>query len=126
MPPDDGLDNLGVREDFPDGAVQTGQFAETVNLASLWELPLIFVCENNGMAEFTTRAEHTRVESVCDVVQRCRLLAVAYAEPADARIALAAAGQNIARQRVPKKHIGSALPIENAYAHLDLQWRAVR
>ncbi len=53
---------------FGDGAVQTGHFAETVNLASLWELPLIFVCENNGMAEFTTRAEHTRVDSVCDVV----------------------------------------------------------
>ncbi|HET8978425.1 MAG TPA: thiamine pyrophosphate-dependent dehydrogenase E1 component subunit alpha [Solirubrobacteraceae bacterium] len=53
---------------FGDGAVQTGYFAETVNLASLWQLPLILVCENNGMAEFTTRAEHTRVESVCDVV----------------------------------------------------------
>jgi pyruvate dehydrogenase E1 component alpha subunit len=53
---------------FGDGAVQAGHFAETVNLASLWALPLIFVCENNGMAEFTTRAEHTRVESVCDVV----------------------------------------------------------
>jgi pyruvate dehydrogenase E1 component alpha subunit len=53
---------------FGDGAVQAGNFAETVNLASLWALPLIFVCENNGMAEFTTRAEHTRVESVCDVV----------------------------------------------------------
>jgi acetoin:2,6-dichlorophenolindophenol oxidoreductase subunit alpha len=53
---------------FGDGAVQAGHFAETVNLASLWELPLILVCENNGMAEFTTRAEHTRVDSVCDVV----------------------------------------------------------
>ncbi len=53
---------------FGDGAVQTGNFAETVNLASLWELPLILVCENNGMAEFTTRAEHSKVESVCDVV----------------------------------------------------------
>ena len=53
---------------FGDGAVQAGHFAETVNLASLWELPLILVCENNGMAEFTTRAEHTTVESVCDVV----------------------------------------------------------
>jgi pyruvate dehydrogenase E1 component alpha subunit len=53
---------------FGDGAVQAGNFAETVNLASLWELPLILVCENNGMAEFTTRAEHTTVESVCDVV----------------------------------------------------------
>ena len=54
---------------FGDGAVQAGHFAETVNLASLWELPLIFVCENNGMAEFTTRARSTpRWTSVCDVV----------------------------------------------------------
>jgi pyruvate dehydrogenase E1 component alpha subunit len=53
---------------FGDGAVQAGYFAETVNLAALWELPLILVCENNGMAEFTTRAEHTTIESVCDVV----------------------------------------------------------
>ncbi len=53
---------------FGDGAVQAGHFHETVNLAALWELPLIFVCENNGMAEFTPRSAHTRVETVCDVV----------------------------------------------------------
>jgi pyruvate dehydrogenase E1 component alpha subunit len=40
---------------FGDGAVQAGHFNETVNLAALWELPLIFVCENNGFAEFTPR-----------------------------------------------------------------------
>jgi acetoin:2,6-dichlorophenolindophenol oxidoreductase subunit alpha len=53
---------------FGDGAVQAGHFHETVNLAALWELPLIFVCENNGFAEFTSRAEHSRVERVSDVV----------------------------------------------------------
>jgi TPP-dependent pyruvate/acetoin dehydrogenase alpha subunit len=53
---------------FGDGAVQAGHFHETVNLAALWELPLIFVCENNGMAEFTPRSAHTKVASVCDVV----------------------------------------------------------
>ncbi len=53
---------------FGDGAVQAGHFNETVNLAALWELPLIFVCENNGMAEFTPRSAHTKVASVCDVV----------------------------------------------------------
>jgi TPP-dependent pyruvate/acetoin dehydrogenase alpha subunit len=53
---------------FGDGAVQAGHFHETVNLAALWELPLIFVCENNGVAEFTTRAEHTRVASVAELV----------------------------------------------------------
>jgi acetoin:2,6-dichlorophenolindophenol oxidoreductase subunit alpha len=53
---------------FGDGAVQTGHFAETVNLASLWALPLVLVCENNGFAEFTPRSAHTNVERVADVV----------------------------------------------------------
>jgi TPP-dependent pyruvate/acetoin dehydrogenase alpha subunit len=53
---------------FGDGAVQAGHFNETVNLASLWALPLIMVCENNGFAEFTPRSAHTNVERVSDVV----------------------------------------------------------
>jgi len=53
---------------FGDGAVQGGIFVETVNLATLWRLPLILVCENNGFAEFTPRSAHTTVERVSDVV----------------------------------------------------------
>jgi acetoin:2,6-dichlorophenolindophenol oxidoreductase subunit alpha len=53
---------------FGDGAVQAGHFSESVNLATLWELPLILVCENNGFAEFTPRSAHTKVERVSDVV----------------------------------------------------------
>lgn len=53
---------------FGDGAVQAGHFHETVNLAALWQAPLIFVCENNGFAEFTPRSAHTVIERVSDVV----------------------------------------------------------
>ena len=53
---------------FGDGAVQAGHFNETINLAALWQLPVIFVCENNGFAEFTSREEHSTVERVSDVV----------------------------------------------------------
>src|SRR5687767_10764868 len=53
---------------FGDGAVQAGHFNESVNLATLWELPLVLVCENNGFAEFTPRSAHTKVERVSDVV----------------------------------------------------------
>jgi pyruvate dehydrogenase E1 component alpha subunit len=45
---------------FGDGAVQGGIFVESVNLATLWQLPVILVCENNGFAEFTPRSAHTR------------------------------------------------------------------
>src|SRR5437764_8787014 len=53
---------------FGDGAVQAGHFHETINLAALWGLPVIFVCENNGFAEFTPRSAHTVIERVSDVV----------------------------------------------------------
>jgi TPP-dependent pyruvate/acetoin dehydrogenase alpha subunit len=53
---------------FGDGAVQGGIFVESVNLATLWGLPAILVCENNGFAEFTPRSAHTTVERVSDVV----------------------------------------------------------
>lgn len=33
---------------FGDGACQEGELHETMNLASIWKLPLLFVCENNG------------------------------------------------------------------------------
>jgi acetoin:2,6-dichlorophenolindophenol oxidoreductase subunit alpha len=53
---------------FGDGAVQGGIFMESVNLATLWGLPAILVCENNGFAEFTPRSAHTNVKRVADVV----------------------------------------------------------
>jgi acetoin:2,6-dichlorophenolindophenol oxidoreductase subunit alpha len=53
---------------FGDGAVQAGHFNETINLATLWRLPLVLVCENNGFAEFTPRSAHTTIERVSDVV----------------------------------------------------------
>ena len=53
---------------FGDGAAQAGHFTEAVNLARLWEVPVVLVCENNGFAEFTPRSAHTTIERVSDAV----------------------------------------------------------
>ncbi|MEV6924379.1 thiamine pyrophosphate-dependent dehydrogenase E1 component subunit alpha [Dactylosporangium sp. NPDC051485] len=42
---------------FGDGAVSQGVVLETFNLAALWRLPVVFVCENNGFATTTRFAE---------------------------------------------------------------------
>lgn len=46
---------------FGDGAGQAGPFHESLNIASLWHLPVIFICENNGYAEFTPLSAHTKI-----------------------------------------------------------------
>ena len=41
---------------FGDGVLEEGAFYETINMASLWKLPIIFLCENNGVARDLRKA----------------------------------------------------------------------
>jgi len=43
---------------FGDGAVAEGEFHESLNLAALWKLPVVFLCENNLYAMGTALARH--------------------------------------------------------------------
>lgn len=51
---------------FGDGASNIGAFHESLNLASLWQLPVIFVCQNNKWAEYTPLAGGTTVANIAD------------------------------------------------------------
>lgn len=46
---------------FGDGAVATGAFHEAVNLAAVWNLPVVFLCEDNGVAEFSASSTQHRM-----------------------------------------------------------------
>lgn len=58
-----GTDNVVVCF-FGDGAANNGSFHESLNLASLWKLPVIFVCENNRYATSVSVKRSTSVESI--------------------------------------------------------------
>jgi acetoin:2,6-dichlorophenolindophenol oxidoreductase subunit alpha len=49
---------------FGDGASNQGAFHESLNLAALWRLPVIFVCENNLYGEFTPQERHQTIRDV--------------------------------------------------------------
>ncbi len=59
---------------FGDGANNEGAFHEALNMASVWKLPVVFVCENNRYGMSTSTARSTAVPDVAD-------RAVAYAMP---------------------------------------------
>ncbi|UCP00804.1 pyruvate dehydrogenase (acetyl-transferring) E1 component subunit alpha [Metapseudomonas lalkuanensis] len=50
---------------FGEGAMAEGAFAETLNLASLWELPVLFCCENNLYAMGTALARSQSQQDLC-------------------------------------------------------------
>jgi len=49
---------------FGDGAANCGPFHESLNLASVWKLPVIFLCENNGYAGCTAQAQTTAIKDI--------------------------------------------------------------
>lgn len=51
---------------FGDGASNIGAFHESLNLASVWKLPVVFVCQNNQYAEHTSYAKGTAIERIAD------------------------------------------------------------
>jgi len=82
---------------FGDGAVNQGVLHETMNMAGIWNLPVLFVCENNGYAVSFSHEEAT----AGSLVERAAAygMAAERVDGMDAEAVLAAAGEAVARAR---------------------------
>ena len=58
-----GIDSVGVAV-FGDGASNIGAFHEGLNLASIWKLPVIFICDNNVYGEYSRINTTTPIEDL--------------------------------------------------------------
>jgi len=102
---------------FGDGASNIGAFHESANLAAVLNLPVVFVCENNGYAEFTPQSRHMLLTDVAD-------RAAAYGMPGeivdgmDAVAVYLAAKRLVERARAGK---GPAMLEAKTYRYYDHQ-----
>jgi TPP-dependent pyruvate/acetoin dehydrogenase alpha subunit len=83
---------------FGDGATSTGAFHEALTLASIWKLPVVFVCQNNQYAEYTALAEYTRSRSFAKKADGYEMPGIRV-DGNDPVAVHAAAGEAIARAR---------------------------
>jgi TPP-dependent pyruvate/acetoin dehydrogenase alpha subunit len=83
---------------FGDGAANQGVLHESLNLAAIWKLPVVYVCENNGFAESTPSAYAT---SVPDIASRAAAYGIpgVIADGADVLEVYSAAKVAVARAR---------------------------
>ncbi len=83
---------------FGDGGVNQGVLFETLNLAVLWKLPMLFVCENNGYAVTVPVALATGVPSIAERAAAFGL-AASTVDGMDCRAVNTAAGEAVERAR---------------------------
>jgi pyruvate dehydrogenase E1 component alpha subunit len=90
---------------FGDGASNQGTFHESLNLASIWKLPVIFIAENNQYAQTTPQKYHMNVKSISE-------RATAYGIPGvlvDGNDVMAV--YETAREAVRKARVGAGLTL---------------
>jgi acetoin:2,6-dichlorophenolindophenol oxidoreductase subunit alpha len=83
---------------FGDGACQEGEFHETLNLASIWKLPLLFVCENNHYG-VNTSAEYALGAKDITRMPEAYHIANKSIDGNDVELVYRAAGEAVARLR---------------------------
>lgn len=83
---------------FGDGASNIGAFHEALNMAAVWKLPVVFVCQNNGYGEHTRYELSTSARQISDRAASYQMPGLTV-DGNDPLAVYAAAGEAIARAR---------------------------
>ncbi|WP_209425046.1 thiamine pyrophosphate-dependent dehydrogenase E1 component subunit alpha [Pararhodobacter sp. SW119] len=119
---------------FGDGAACQGRFHESVNLAGVWDLPILYVCENNQWQAFVHRKETMRIDKIASRAAAYGIegatvdgndVAAVHAAAREARARIEATGAPFLLEVVTYRLRGHFEPDDQAYvdpAELDT-WR---
>jgi pyruvate dehydrogenase E1 component alpha subunit len=83
---------------FGDGAANRGPFHENINIAAVWKLPVVYVCENNQYAQWTPQKDVTLVTDIASMSPAYGIPGV-QVDGMDILAVYEAAGEAIARAR---------------------------
>ncbi len=114
---------------FGDGATNIGAFHESLNLAAVWDLPVVFVCQNNQYGEHTPFGATQRTEHVADRATAYGIRGITV-DGTDAAATVAAAQEALAHARsgagpvllecVTYRTLGHVLGDKNEYMDQDV------
>ncbi len=115
-----GLDRVALCF-FGDGASNEGTFHEAINLAAIWDLPVIFLCENNGYAVSTSATYSCSVKDIADRAKAFDIPGVAV-DGQDPIAVYEAVSEAVKRARSGQ---GPSLIEAKTYRYDDHAWRMV-
>ncbi|MGY3894579.1 thiamine pyrophosphate-dependent dehydrogenase E1 component subunit alpha [Aeromonas enterica] len=112
-----GTGAIAVAE-FGDGAANQGSFHESLNLASLWRLPVVFVCQDNNYGISVSKQASTSVASNVERAAGYGMPGIQVTEN-DAVAMFAAAGTAIARARRGEGPTLIEMQVDRYYGHFQ-------
>jgi pyruvate dehydrogenase E1 component alpha subunit len=110
-------DAVAIAE-FGDGAANEGSFHESLNLASLWRLPVVFVCQDNKYGISVSKKASTAVESNAERAAGYGMPGIKVGEN-DAVAMFAAAGEAIDRARRGEGPTLIEMQVDRYYGHFQ-------
>jgi len=104
--------------EFGEGASNQGSFHEALNMAGLWKLPCVFVCQDNNYGISVNKAASTAVESIATRAVGYGMPGVRVAEN-DADQVFAAVGEAVARARAGGGPTLIEVKVDRFYGHFQ-------